>query len=72
MPASASTGSGTPVAVTVMIRATSVVAPYDVPPANAGGVAAATETLTICVATPMLLLAVNEKVRGPASPSGGE
>ena len=42
------------------------------PLVNAGSVAAATETLTICVATPMLLLAVNEKVCVPASPTGGE
>ena len=39
--------------------------------AGAPGMPAATVTLTTCVATPALLLAVKVKVREPASVSGG-
>ena len=68
----ASVGAGVPEAVTVKARSTPVVAPYEAPLVKAGAAAAVTATLTVCVATPALLLAVNVKVWvAPPSATGG-
>ena len=68
----ASVGGGVPDAATVNAIATSEVAPADVPLVNEGAVPAVTATLTVCVATPSLLLAVNVKVCvAPPSACGG-
>ena len=60
---SASSGSGSPVALTVKVRTTPVVAVRGPGFAsNTGALAAATFTVTVCVAVPSVLLAVKVKV----------
>ena len=74
MPWSASTGAGVPDAPTVNATATPVVVltgPGFAPNTGAVAGAALTVTLTTCVATPALLLAVKVKVREPTSFVGG-
>ena len=69
---SARVGAGFPLAATVNTRATPTVAPKVLALVKAGATAAfTTVTLTVCVATPALLLAVNVNVRAPSSATGG-
>ena len=69
---SAKVGAGLPPAATVNARATPTVAPKVFALVKVGATAASTTvTLTICVATPALLLAVKVNVLEPTSASGG-
>ena len=65
--------AGVPDALTVKATATPVVVLYGpAPPVNAGAVPGVTTTLTVCVATPAVLLAVIRKTRVvPPSACGG-
>ena len=66
---STNVAAGIPEADTVNATATPAVVLYGpAPPVNAGAVAAATFTVTVCDAVPALLLAVNVNVRA-APPS---